>query len=1167
MDAFTAQIERSGAFRGACGIIAKLSETPSMDDPKPDNADQETLGMTSPPGEDRTASGFSFDGRATQDRLSPRISSFVKGELLAGRFRIARFVARGGMGEVYEAEDTELNEQVALKTIRFEMAEQDRSAERFKREIQLARKVTHLNVCRTFDVFRHIETHADGRTTETMFVSMEVLAGETLGERIRRAGKMTEAEALPLVEQMAGGLDAAHRVGVVHRDFKSSNVILVPSEHSPSGVRAVITDFGLAHGLVPSGISLTGSQEMVGTPAYMAPEQLNGGAITPATDIYALGVVMFEMLTGAVPFNADNPISTALKRLSEPAPSPRVHVPSLDLGWESGILRCLEREPAERFARTDELIRVLKGDEVLLPRRPTRSANDKSRIYLTAAAAMLLILCAFGYAGYKHDFWRAQQTTNLTPVAEKARTSVAILGFQNLSGQESAKVLGEMLADSLWSQLDTDQIRFIQPSRVDEMRQSLGIRDVSEALNKEQVGQIGKYLGSDILVTGSYRVSGTPGQSTIDWNIHLLRAADDKSIGSIPTSGKESDLNEMAVRAGKLIRTKLGVELSAQEESRLDASFSTNSDALKYFSEAREKLRNFDILGATKLLQRSIEADPSFAQAHSALAEAWSHLGYDSKAQEEAKKALDLSEKMSTEARGLISGRYYEMTRDWPKAMEQYSSLWTLFSDSPEYGLLLARSQIGGGKSPAALVTLNQLRKHDLAAGMLAQTDLLEAEAHQFLSDYTEQLATSTAAAEKAKTSGSTLLLARARILQCSALMGFGKYNEAIPLCEEAAKLNGDSGDQLGVARATNQTGYAYYSQGNLKEAKPRYEQAMAISETIGDKLDEAGALNNLANIEDDLGNRAAAKKAYEDSIRVAQERGDQNGLVLAQQNLGGMLFRSGDPVAGNKMFAQSIKLAHEIGDKRTEARALNNLCMLSLATGDPGRASKSCEDSLRLRREFDDKGDQARSLDNLGDVLLAQGNVAGAKQSYEQALQFQQSLGQKADAAYSQISLAGLALEEKRPEDAKKLAQEAVTELASEKDVGGEAQARGTLALALLDSGDRAGAGTQIEQATTLAQQANDRNLKLMIAIAKARIDAASGKNEDALKGLASIEKEAHAAGLVAIEFEARLALGEVERKAGQTAKARVTLDVLAKEAKAKGFNLIAAKAAGPAK
>jgi tetratricopeptide (TPR) repeat protein/tRNA A-37 threonylcarbamoyl transferase component Bud32/TolB-like protein len=1140
-----------------------------MDDPKPVGPDQETPQAKTPVGEDRTASGFSFDARATQDRLSPRISSFVKGELLAGRFRIVRFVARGGMGEVYEAEDTELNERVALKTVRFEFAEEDRSAERFKREIQLARKVTHLNVCRTFDVFRHIDTHPDGRTTETMFVSMELLAGETLRDRIRRGGKMTESEALPLVEQMAAGLDAAHRVGVVHRDFKSSNVILVPSEHSPGGVRAVITDFGLAHGLVPSGLSLTGTQEVVGTPAYMAPEQLNGGTITPATDIYALGVVMFEMLTGAVPFNADNPLSTALKRLSEPAPSPRVHVPSVDPGWESGILRCLEREPSERFARTDELIKVLKGDEVLLPKRRARkgSANEKKRIYLAAGAAIVLVLCALGYAGYKHDFWRAQQTSKLTPAAEKARTSVAILGFQNLSGQESANVLGEMLADSLWSQLDTDQIRFIQPSRVDEMRQSLGIRDISESLNKQQVEKIAKYLGSDVLVTGSYRVTGAPDHSIVDWNIHLIRTTDDESVGSIQATGKESELNSMAVRAGKLVRARLGVELSASEESRMDSAFSTNSDALKYFSEARERLRNFEVLAATKLLEKSISADPDFAQAHSLLAEGWSDLGYDSKAEAEAKRAFDLTGKMSTESRGIISGRYFEMSRDWNKAIEQYSSLWTLFNDDPEYGLLLARAQIGAGKASAALTTLSQLSGRELPLGPQAQMDLLRAEAQQFLANYREQLSAANSAAEKAKSLGSNLLLARARVFQCWATMYLGSPADAKPLCEEASKLNTQSGDQLGIARATNQIANAYYSQGDTGAARPLYEQAAAIAQTIGDKLDEAGALTNIANIKNDQGDLVGARKAYENSIEAARDRGDKSGQALAQQNLAIVLYKLGDSRRGEGLFEESIKLAHDIADKRTESLALNNLCMVSLQSGALDRALKSCEGSLRMRSEMNDAGREARSQSSLGDVQVAQGNLSGAQQSYQDALKTQQSLEQKGDAAYSQISLAALALEEKKPEDAKKLAQEAVTELASEKDVGGEAQGRGTLALALLNLGDMAGAGTQIEQATTLAQQANDRNLKLMIAIAKARIDAASGKTEEAVKGLASVEKEARAAGLVAIEFEARLALGEIERKAGQTAKARATLTALAQEAKAKGFNLIAAKAGGASK
>ncbi len=1140
-----------------------------MEEQKPGREDEVTQGVTSPRGEDRTASSFKFELGATQDRLSPQISSFVKDDLLAGRFRIVRFVARGGMGEVYEAEDTELSERVALKTIRFDMATEDRTIERFKREIQLARRVTHPNVCRTFDVFRHVSTSADGRTSETMFVSMELLSGETLAERIRKMKRMTPEEALPLVEQMAAGLDSAHRVGVVHRDFKSSNVILVPSEHNLGGVRVVITDFGLAHGLVPSGLSLTGSQDMVGTPAYMAPEQLSDGAITPATDIYALGVVMFEMLTGTFPFTGENALSTALKRLSEPAPSPRVFVPNVDAKWESGILKCLERESSDRFARTDDLLKVLKGDEVLAPRRApaTRFGNYKFAMYIASAVAAILLLAIFGYVGYKHDFWRSHQTNNQTPGAEKARTSVAILGFQNLSESRNSNLLGDMLTDSLWSQLDTDQIRVISPSRVDEMKQGLGIRDTSESPNKDEISKISKYLGTDVLITGSYRVNGAANRQAVEWNIHLIRTRDDESIGSIQSPGVESDLNSMAVRAGKLIRSKLGIELSATEESRMDSSLSANSDALKYFSEARERLRNFDILGATKLLEKSVDADPTFAQAHSLLADAWSNLGYDSKAQEEAKKALDLSQKMSREARGLISGRYFEMNREWAKAIEEYSSLRSIYGDDPEYALLLVRSQIGAGKSSAALTTLSQLNGKAVPLGAQARADLLQAEAQQSLANYREQLAAANSAAEKAKTLGSNLLLARARVFQCWATLYIGKPADARPLCEDASKLNVDAGDQLGSARAINQVANAYYSQGDLKEAQTRYEQAVAISQTIGDKLDEAGALTNIANIKDDLGDSTGATKAYEQSIQVARERGDRSGLALAQQNLGAVLFKYGDPVAGNKMFQQAIALAHEIGDKRTESLALNNLCMLSLQVGEIKRALESCDNSQRLRAEMDDPGRRARSLDSLGDVQLARGNLEGARQDYDQALKLQQSLDQKNEGAYSQIFLAVLALEEKKPEDAKKLAQDAATELAAEKDAGGEAQARGTLALALLQSGDVAGARGQIEQASSLAQQANDRNLKLMIAIAKARIDAASGKNDEALKALAAAQKEARSAGLVAIEFEARLALGEVEMKADNTAAGRATLRALAQEAKAKGFNLIAAKASDSAK
>src|SRR5262245_1434664 len=246
----------------------------------------------------------------------PRVhSNFAAGRVLAERFRIVEFIAMGGMGEVYEVEDLELGERVALKTIRPEVASSPQALDRFKREIQLARKVTHPNVCRIFDFF-----YDEAGPEKVTFLTMELLRGETLHQKIERDGRMRSEPALPIVRQMAAGLDAAHSAGVIHRDFKSSNVILVPSEGSSAGVRAVVTDFGLAR-LAPGSDAMTtlsGAAAFLGTPAYMAPEQIEGEEVTPATDVYAFGVVMYEMVAGRLPFTGETSVAVALKRLQGP---------------------------------------------------------------------------------------------------------------------------------------------------------------------------------------------------------------------------------------------------------------------------------------------------------------------------------------------------------------------------------------------------------------------------------------------------------------------------------------------------------------------------------------------------------------------------------------------------------------------------------------------------------------------------------------------------------------------------------------------------------------------------------------------------------------------------------------------------------------------------------
>lgn len=270
------------------------------------------------------------------------------GDLIGGRYRIQDLIGRGGMGEVYRAHDELMDERIALKTLRPEFCENPELLRRFQREVRLARKVSHPNVCRVFEVgvdrVRGLTLH---------FFTMELLEGPTLAGRIREHGPFTASEALPLITQMAEGLAAAHQAGIIHRDFKSSNIILCEG-------KAVITDFGLARfapgkgGQFP-GATLTLNAQIAGTVAFMSPEQLSGAEITPASDIYSFGVVLFEMATGKLPFDDSHIIHSAMQRASEATLNVRAMAPEIDSRWAAVIARCLQRDPAMRFGSANDI--------------------------------------------------------------------------------------------------------------------------------------------------------------------------------------------------------------------------------------------------------------------------------------------------------------------------------------------------------------------------------------------------------------------------------------------------------------------------------------------------------------------------------------------------------------------------------------------------------------------------------------------------------------------------------------------------------------------------------------------------------------------------------------------------------------------------------------------
>lgn len=347
-------------------------------------------------------------------RERPLFRMLADGERVADRYEIRRFVARGGMGEVYEALDTALGERVALKTLAITTADQAEAAEGLLREVRIARKVVHHNVCRILELGLHgQEGAAAGRIP---FLTMDFLEGETLKQRIQRRGALPQVEVRQITEGLTAGLAAVHAAGIVHRDFKSENVFLV---RTPEGTeRPLVMDFGLARAFEGSSTGASAGRHLVGTASHIAPEQLTGQVVTAAADVFALGIVVFEMLTGRLPFSGDSFAALAFSRLQQTPPAPSSLVPGLDPRWDGVIARCLERDPRKRFSRMADLVNALDGTDPF--KAPSGRRAGTRRVLVAGLAA--LALAAIGLSG-----WRARTAaqSKVSGVAKRASEETA----------------------------------------------------------------------------------------------------------------------------------------------------------------------------------------------------------------------------------------------------------------------------------------------------------------------------------------------------------------------------------------------------------------------------------------------------------------------------------------------------------------------------------------------------------------------------------------------------------------------------------------------------------------------------------------------------------------------------------------------------------------------
>jgi eukaryotic-like serine/threonine-protein kinase len=1077
--------------------------------------------------------------------------AFVPGDLVAERFRIIRFVARGGMGEVYEAEDIELHERVALKSIRSELLHNARALDRFKREVHLARKVTHPNVCRIFDLFRQPASAAgEDSHGPVAFVAMELLEGETLAEFLHRQPRLSIEQARPIAVQMAAGLGAAHSAGVLHRDFKPGNVLLVPGT---KGVRAVITDFGLAlrsNADVSLAASVTGAGEVLGTPAYMSPEQVEGKDLTPASDVYAFGLVLYQMVTGAHAFDGSTPLSMAVRRIKENPAPPRRLAPDLDPRWESLILKCLDREPKARFQNGDEVTEALRAEPK--PHGRWRVVLGSLTILLVLAAGALLI------PKIRHRVLSDSDTAATKPSSMAVRPSLAVLPFRNLSARSETEWVSTALPEMLTAELAAGgKLRTFPGENIARASADLGLTGM-QTLARDTLEHLRKYLGTDYVVLGSYLDQGSASQIRI--NLWLQDTRTGEIAATVSEKGSESDLDDLATRAGEEVRQKLGIgEVTSSEAALVRASLPSNPEAVRLYSEGLAKLRVVDALAARDLLQRALAADPNYALGHSALADAWAAMGYDQKAREESKRARDLSSGLSHEERLWIEGRDWELNRKWDKAVEIYRTLFDFFPDNIEYGLHLAAAQKQARTMDEALATLAALRKPPAPDRDDPRISLQQADVYDIKGAYKEQQSAAEAAASRARELGATLVLARALNQQARALEKQGKLDQALRSAQEAAAISEAAGQRAEAAKSLTITGIVRFDQGNFAEAANAYNRALVIQREIGDMRAAATTLNDLANALGAQGDLSGSIKMLHEALLMFREVADKHSAAAVLGSIAARTIQQGDLAHGRKMLEEGLAASREIGDQERESTAVYNLGEVLRWQGDLKGARKMYEQAEDLSKQIGDSSGVAYALYSLGDVFTAEGNFAAARDKYNESMTMRTQMGEKGNVAETQMALAYLLIEEGHAAEAENTLREVREEFRKEGLGDDEILADTLLARVLLWQRKVADAEKETSAARSLLAKSQDFSVQLRASMVEAKVEAAAGRTDDALRSIEETIASAKKSGYLGYQLEAQCALGEVQMASGKSAVGQSLLADVEKQAQLRGFRSIA--------
>jgi eukaryotic-like serine/threonine-protein kinase len=877
------------------------------------------------------------------------------GTVLARRYEILEMLGEGGMGAVYKARDRELTRTVALKVIRPDLVRNPAIVERFKQELRLSHQVTHKNVIRIYDL---------GEGEGVKFITMEYIEGKDLRAIIREKKKFTPEETVNVIQQVCQALDAAHSVGIIHRDLKPQNIM-----QDGSG-RIVVMDFGLARTLQGDGMTQTGA--LVGTMEYMSPEQALGVELDQRSDIFALGLIFYEMLTGKMPFAAESAMASLIKRTqTRPIPVSNIdaHIPEALSGIVS---KCLERNPAARFASIQELVeeievwqgkRTRSARSILASQMATQTdaflAERRFPWKWLGAGIAALVLAVGAYFGVRD---------RIQPLGESQKPgsvmSLAVIPFHNDSGDPSLDWLSSSLSENLSTDIgQSAHLHLVSPGRLQQVLHDLHISPQSQ-LDFSELKRIAEFTNADTVVFGQYARAG----DRIRVNSTVSDLKNDRQYQMATEVDADKDLLAGLDKLADELRQKLtsSPEILKELQSQTPFVMTKSVPALRAYNEGLQLSRSGKEQDATKKFEDAVAEDPNFVMAYSKLALSYHRLGFDDKAEQASRRAVTLSDKLPTQEKYLIDANHEVIMNDTAAAISAYEKLTLGAPNDPDAQFMLAG-------------LYEQVSNYDEARKRLSLV-------------------------RSADPKNADALLASGRVE-----IEAGNPQAGLEFLNSAYSLAAQFGNEETKASVQQQMGLAFLGLNKLDEALKDFTGALDIRRRLGLEKGVASSLNMIATVQNRLGNSSEALHNYKASLAAYQQIGDKHGTALILMNIGSYYADHAKYEDALKSSLDGLTLFRDLGEEENQALCLNNLGSIRSYMDNFQDALTSYEQSYQIREKLKLTGDMAQSLQNLAETNVDLGQNDTAVNQYLKALEIARNSGDQRGVAVNSSGLGAL--------------------------------------------------------------------------------------------------------------------------------------------------------------